>query len=422
MAEALHVVLPSDVFPPKCGGAGWSSHALAQALLTAGHTVTAVVPQANRRGEHRETVLGVPTLRVGYRVPSLPLIKNYLRHERFWPQLAKTLVRMASVASRSTLLFHAQHVQVAPAAILAGAQLGVPVIVTVRDHWPWDYFATGLHGDRLPLSRAGWVGLATDVLGRFGPFKGTLSLAALPYMLAHVWRRQAFLRRADCVVAVSHYIADRLVAIVPRSKIRVVPNMVDRESLATTIASPPQSIALDAPFVLYVGKLEQNKGAQFLPEIYRHASAARSLPLLIAGSGPLRPQIERELAALGVQVHFLDWIEHDEVLRLLTQCQVLLFPSAWGEPLSRVLLEACACGAPLLAMPTGGTPDVVVPGVNGFLEATPERFAARLDAMLADLPLLKRLRAGAHQIAAARFSSRQVLPQFETLYRQVLER
>ena len=59
--------------------------------------------------------------------------------------------RTAPYGRRSSVVIHAQHIQVAPPAVMAGGRLGVPVVVTVRDHWPWDYFATGLHGDRLPL-------------------------------------------------------------------------------------------------------------------------------------------------------------------------------------------------------------------------------------------------------------------------------
>ena len=44
-----------------------------------------------------------------------------------------------------------------------------PAVVTVRDHWPWDYFATGLHGDRLPYPRNTVASLLTDLPVRAGP-------------------------------------------------------------------------------------------------------------------------------------------------------------------------------------------------------------------------------------------------------------
>ena len=110
MTTPLRVLLPSDVFPPRCGGAGWSAHALALALIERGHAVTAIVPRRmtkdqgprteDREGDlglsslvlGRENVLGVPTIRVDYWAPRIPIIQNYLRYERFWPRLAAALV------------------------------------------------------------------------------------------------------------------------------------------------------------------------------------------------------------------------------------------------------------------------------------------------------------------------------------------
>ncbi|HEX9374602.1 MAG TPA: glycosyltransferase, partial [Roseiflexaceae bacterium] len=206
-APRLRILLPSDVFPPRCGGAGWSAHALALALIERGHAVTAIVPRQGGRGVTREEVLGVPTLRWGYRAPRIPFVQNYFRHERLWPRLADVLVEIATNDERrttnderrttndiravhepplhSSVVIHAQHIQTAPPAVLAGERLGAPVVVTVRDHWPWDYFATGLHGGYLPYGRQTWASLATDLPARLGPARGAAALLAIPYMLAH---------------------------------------------------------------------------------------------------------------------------------------------------------------------------------------------------------------------------------------------
>lgn len=411
----MHIIIPSDVFPPRCGGAGWSSHALATALIARGHTVAAVVPGP---GAPHADVLGVPTARVPYRAPGIPFVKNMFRHELLWPRMARAIVAEAGGA-QGPLVIHAQHVQVAPAAVLAGRSLGARVVVTVRDHWPWDYFATGLHGNTIPYQGQTWASLATDLAAREGPLRGALALPAIPYMLGHLRRRQAYLRRADAVIAVSGYIAQRLRGIVPDEKIHVIPNMVDTDAIAQVTAELPRSIT--GEYLLFVGKLDMNKGAQLLAPIFaalreRGYTGAALPPLVVAGNGPLRPQLERDLAALGVDVRFLDWAEHDEVLRLMAHCTALLFPSAWGEPLSRVWLEAAACGAPIVAMPTGGIHDVIADGAQGLLAATPERFAAHLAALLADAPLRARLGASAQSAARERFSAPRVVAQVEQVY------
>lgn len=439
MRAAMHILLPSDVFPPgSVGGAAWSAHTLARALIERGHSVTAIVPRRGPTGLTHEDALGVPALRWGYAAPSLPVVQNYFRHERLWRPLSDTLIETARAVTRAGagipratktsagLLIHAQHVQTIPAAVIAGRRLGVPVVATVRDHWPWDYFATGLHGNRIPYRHTSWASLATDLPARLGPLRGALTLAALPYMLAHLRRRAAFLAQADAVIAVSSYIARRLSSLVPPERLYVLPNMVDIHATERIAATPLQT-AISGSFVLFVGKLERNKGAGLLPEIFRALDTdqrrqvgGQPYTLVIAGSGSLQPDIERELAELGVRAQFLVWAPHDEVLRLMANCTVLLFPSEWGEPLSRVLLEAGALGVPIVAMPTGGTPDIISDGVNGALAATAEQFAHRLVRLLANPAERQRLGEAARRSTRERFAVTAVVPRFEALYTQLL--
>jgi glycogen synthase len=438
----MQILFPTDVFPPRSGGAGWSSHALALALIGRGHRVAAIVPRLGARGVTREEVLGVPTARFGYRAPRIPFVRNYFRHERLWAPLARAIVDCRlqiadfGVGGQSTII-HAQHVQVTPAAMLAGERLGTPVVVTVRDHWPWDYFATGLHGDRVPYGRQSIASLATDLPARLGPLRGAAALPAIPYMRAHLRRRQDALRRADAVIACSGYIAARLEGIVARERIHVIPHLVDLDALERTLAVPPASVGPGERFLLFVGKLERNKGAHLLPEVFRalcdrgpatedqrptnggSGSLLGPLSLVICGDGPLRGELERALAALGVVARFLEWADHDEVLRLMAGCELLLFPSAWGEPLSRVLLEASGCGAPILAMPTGGTRDIVEDGVSGALAATVEGFARRLAELLERPGERRALGDGARRRARALFAKDAVAGRVEALYRSL---
>jgi glycosyltransferase involved in cell wall biosynthesis len=237
-------------------------------------------------------------------------------------------------------------------------------------------------------------------------------------MLAHLRRRQAFLRRADAVIACSPYIADRLAGIVLAERLHVIPHLVDLPAIDRAVAAPPQSVAPGERFVLFVGKLERNKGAHLLLDVYRElGSRAQQMPMLvIAGNGPLRGALEHGLASLGAPARFLDWADHDEVLRLTARCELLLFPSAWGEPLSRVLLEACACRAPILAMPTGGTPDIIEDGASGALAATPARFARRMAELLSRPEERRVLGEGARLAAEARLAKERVAEQVEALY------
>jgi glycosyltransferase involved in cell wall biosynthesis len=420
--------LPSDVFPPgQAGGTAWSAWTLAQALQARGNQVVAIVPVEGQQDSIRNREAGIPTVQWGYRAPRIPFIRNYFRHERLWGKLA-TVLQAEAAQMEHPLVLHAQHVQTLPAAILAGQHLHAPVVATVRDHWPWDYFATGLHGNQVAYALreegiARYAGLATDLIGRSGVAGGVLALPALAYIQQHVRRRQQMLARADAVIAVSHYIASRLQGLVAPERLHVLPNMVDMEAVEQTTRHPLQT-DIPSPFLLYVGKLERNKGAGLLVDIFRAArmmsngadETLNSFTLVIAGTGPLQKEVAEGLAALHIPTRFISWVSHDEILRLMERCALLLFPSCWGEPLSRVLLEACAVGAPVIAMPTGGTGDILRDGENGILARTPATFAQHMLRLLAQPAERAKLGTNARQTARQQFAVPAVVAGYEHLY------
>lgn len=420
----MHILLPSDVFPPgKVGGAARSVHTLARALVARGHTVQVLVPERGAKTGQRAMVDDIAVVRLGYQAPAIPFLQNYFRHERLWPRLADLIVSEAQALKdpATALIIHAQHVQSVPAAVIAGRRLGVPVVATVRDHWPWDYFAIGLHGDRVPYPCNSAAALLTDLPARLGPLPGIAAAPAIFYMLAHMRRRIAALARADAIIAVSAYIARRLESLVPAERVRVIHNMVDIERIEQIAATPP---AIDLPdrFLLFAGKLEANKGAGLLPKIMQAVPAARRPtlpPLVIAGDGVLRLHLEQEMARLGIRTLFPGWVAYEELLRLMARCELVLFPSLWGEPLSRVPIEAGCLGAPVVAMPTGGTAEIVIDGLSGALSATPEGFAHRLLALLEQQQTRQTMGDAARQVIRQHFGIAAVIPQFEALYEEV---
>jgi glycosyltransferase involved in cell wall biosynthesis len=95
---------------------------------------------------------------------------------------------------------------------------------------------------------------------------------------------------------------------------------------------------------------------------------------------------------------------------------MLIFPSAWPEPLSRVLIEASALSVPIAAMNTGGTPDIVVDEETGLLSASVEELAADVARLAADAPLRQRLGTSARSRAESHFGLPVVIDRMEKLY------
>ncbi|MFN5927531.1 MAG: glycosyltransferase, partial [Roseiflexaceae bacterium] len=269
------IIMPSDVFPPKCGGAGWSAHALALALQERGEHVTAVVPRVGQSALfHRYDVDDVPTINVAQPSMTTPLLRDIVRQYMVIPRLQRA-IRQAMVNPHQTII-HAQHILAAQAA-MPFRQFGAKVIITVRDHWPWDYQATGMQmmGDQRHW-REMWQTLAAR---RATPQQRLLCGA-------YVWQmrqRAELLQHADMVIGVSKYMRDRLSKYLPRSRVVAVPNMVDCAAIAQITAQAPTIAHLPERFSLFVGKLERNKGAEMLPELILRI---RPPAIVVAGPGP----------------------------------------------------------------------------------------------------------------------------------------
>ena len=119
----------------------------------------------------------------------------------------------------------------------------------------------------------------------------------------------------------------------------------------------------------YVGRLSKEKGIlNFIQAIPSLSSHFQDLRFLIAGEGPLREDIERYLKEedLEDRVKMVGWIEHEDLPRYLNDLRLVVIPS-YAEGLPNVMLEAMACGTPVLASPVGAIPDVIADGETGFL-------------------------------------------------------
>ena len=126
----------------------------------------------------------------------------------------------------------------------------------------------------------------------------------------------------------------------------------------------------DRPSLIgYIGRLSGEKGvqhfAQALPAVL---NGREDLRVLIGGDGELKESIAASLQEQGVtaRVELPGWISHDDLPRYLNQLRLLVLPS-YTEGLPNIMLEAMACGTPVLATPVGAIPDVIIDGKTGFI-------------------------------------------------------
>jgi glycosyltransferase involved in cell wall biosynthesis len=117
----------------------------------------------------------------------------------------------------------------------------------------------------------------------------------------------------------------------------------------------------DAPLLLYVGRVSAEKQIDEIKPVLEAIPNAR---LAIVGDGPHREAMETHFA--GTNTHFVGYLHGLELAAAFASSDAFIFPSR-TETLGLVLLEAMAAGCPVVAARSGGIPDIVTDGVNGYL-------------------------------------------------------
>ena len=383
----MKIVLASEVFPPRAGGAGWSTRALALGLQRAGNDVTVVT-----------TSPGPPEL------DGLAVTRLVARGRK---RLAVPRAFATALQGLEADVVHAQHSLSALGALSSVSS--VPVVVTVRDHWPVCFWSTRI--SRGALCPQCGVGPMTRCVSGHVRWPAPLSWSVLPYMRWDLRQKRAALERATLTLAVSEAIASELRAAgIPR--VEVIPNMVDAGEIRRVADAPP-SFPLPERFLLFVGKLEENKGVRdLLPAV---AAAGTGLPLVVLGEGSLAHVLKFDAASFNVPLVMRGWAHREDVLRALARATALVFPSRWPEPLSRVLLEALALGTPVAAVATGGTAEVLEHGRSGLVVATMDELGPALARIVGEPELRASIVEGSRQRARA-FSPETLVPRYLAAY------
>lgn len=251
------------------------------------------------------------------------------------------------------------------------------------------------------------------------------SLANLPGLtgaIGRVYERTLgayVLRKSQAITAVSSAVADHAASLYAELPIHVIPNTVDVDRFRPSVE--PNGIQGENQTILFLGRFSRNKGPQHLVEaIPRVLSEVPESSFDFVGDGPLRDSLAKRMAELRLNGKARLRGKVPEVVPVLQRAGVVVRPSLTeGMPLA--VMEAMACGRPVLASRVGGTTDLIDDGETGILfePGNVDALTTGLIHLLADGKRAAMMGRRAREWAEGRMTWKRVSHGYEQLYEEV---
>lgn len=251
--------------------------------------------------------------------------------------------------------FHSVFPRPSPSVLWACKREGIPSVMTIHNFRI--ACANGL------LFRDGHV--CEDCLGgttwsgiRHGCYTSSV-LRTVPIALtieAHR-RMRTWHRTVDRFITMTEFGKAKAVEMgIPPDRIRVKPHFLSRAP------APSQSERTGPP--VFIGRLSVEKGVRTLLAAWKNL---KGVPLIIVGDGPLKGEVERASVNASGSIQLRGLITRDQCLATLSQAPFLVVPSVWYETFGLVLMEAFACGTPVVASRLGVMAEMVRERETGIL-------------------------------------------------------
>jgi len=382
-------ILQAIVFPLWGSGSGTYARQLSEHLVKLGHEVLVVAPEKRR----------LPSFKIAQVKP--PFYVAFTNHPE-WPNAKRYIDLNNKELSMQYLTYFN--------AILEAVETFKPDVLHIHHcsilTWIASYIK-GIYGINYIISSHGTGVMTAEVDTRY------LALT-----------RDA-LTRAEFIVPVSGSTKQWLLKVFGRRfawKTKVITGGINLSGISKNLnleAFNKKHQLANKNVVLFSGKLIKNKGVEYLIK----AAPKIKGEIFIIGDGEEKARLEELAKTLDVQkkIHFLGYFDKnktEELFRWYQRADVAVFPSIWDEPLGLVVLEALACGTPVVASKKGGIPLAVKNGYNGFLvrARSHKEIAKAVNKILENPALRAKMSENAATLVKERFDWLNIAKQFEKLY------
>jgi len=321
----MHVCMLTDYFLPHLlGGTERAVYEIGRRMVKCGHQVSVLTLDVHGH-ERRIQIEGLNI----YRLPAVSLTKFVGAQLTVSPFSLSEANRIIKSTQPDIVHAHNLYFSLTAAAPLLKRLRHVPLVTTL--HLPRMFY------DRVLLD---------------------VSISAYLKTVGHL-----IVQSSDKLIAVSRSVRTHAIEDlrVPFSKISFIPNGVDIGVYT------PSNRRHENPTITYIGRLIGNKGPQYLiqaaPKILK---AHPDVQIDVVGEGPLKGQLMRQVILEKLEDHIRFLGNVPDILPILQSTTIFVRPSL-TEGMSLAILEAMACGLPVVASKVGGNAEIIDDGETGFL-------------------------------------------------------
>jgi glycosyltransferase involved in cell wall biosynthesis len=320
------------------------------------------------------------------------------------PESVRKIKALIAETRPDILHCHNIYHQLTPSIIGAAKGLGIPVVLTLHDFKPVCPVYNRLRGGQ-PCS-ACLDGDIWNVL-HYRCADGSLGRSALLYAEALIQRWMGNYEKIDRYLAPSRFMEESVLHRFKREQVTLLYNGVDVNALRCSDK--------DEGYVLYLGRLSEEKGIETL--LHAHQGSGGVWDLVVAGAGPL----ENKLKVQFKLARFLGHVAGEQLRLTLDRASVIVISSEWFENCPMTVLEAMACGKPVVGSRIGGIPELVLDGETGLLfePGNAEQLRACLNRLMGNESLRRAMGVAGRQRVESKFSLDEHNRQLMRIYREL---
>ena len=405
----MRILMLSEFYPPLIGGMERHVQTLSRELVRRGHHV-AIATLQHKGSPSFEDDEGVRVYRLSGWNRVLALFYED-QSRQFHPPLPDPGV-MAGL-QRVVELEHPDIVHARRWMLYSFVGLkawsGAKLVVTLHDYSLLCPTMTYLH-DGQACRGPGYIKCIRCAGSQYGGGKA--------FLLTNGLKLSSYLHRyVDKYIAVSSAVRHASISGTgePPKPIEVVPTFIpDSAAIEAAQAGRPAFLPPEDNYILYVGRQDVAKGLDVLLDAYTELSDLAPLVLLIAEYGNTPKRFPSSVTVVRN-------VPHAQVMAGWMHCAVAVVPSIWPEPFGQVVVEAMACGKPVVASAVGGIPDIVTDGESGLLVEPGNVNALREALRVLLLDPAKRAQMGMIGLQRARlFTVSTVVDRIEQIYAELL--